>query len=57
MTPKELLYVEDALSHAQFLMTQCREAAGQLRDGKLRAEVQQMIRRNETVFDKFYGLV
>ena len=30
MSPKELLYIEDALSHTQFLMNQCREAANQL---------------------------
>ena len=24
MSPKELLYIEDALGHTQFLMTQCR---------------------------------
>lgn len=57
MSPKELLYVEDALGHAQFLTTQCREAAGQLRDPKLRAQAQQLAARNETLFNKFYGLV
>jgi len=57
MSPKELLYVEDALGHAQFLATQCREAAQQLRDPKLRAQVQEMISRNEQIFGKFYGLV
>lgn len=57
MSPKELLYVEDALGHAQFLTTQCREAAQQLRDPKLRAQVQEMVSRNEQVFGKFYGLV
>ena len=30
MSPKELLYIEDALGHTQFLMTQCRTAASQL---------------------------
>ena len=24
MSPKELLYIEDALGHTQYLMTQCR---------------------------------
>ena len=27
MSPKELLYIDDALGHTQFLMTQCREPA------------------------------
>lgn len=57
MSPKELLYVEDALGHVQFLTNQCREAANQLRDPKLRAQVQQYVQRNESLFDKFYGLV
>ena len=26
MSPKELLYIEDALGHTQYLMTQCRTA-------------------------------
>ena len=30
MTPKELLYIEDALGHTKFLMTQCSLAANQL---------------------------
>ena len=35
MSPKELLYIEDALGHAQYLMTQCRTAASQLTDPAL----------------------
>jgi len=57
MTPKELLYVEDALGHAQFLTTQCRAAANQLSDAQLRTQVQQLISCNEKTFEKFYGLV
>jgi len=26
MSPKELLYLEDALSHEQFMQTQCQQA-------------------------------
>ena len=26
MSPKELLYIEDALGHEQFLMAQCQDA-------------------------------
>ena len=35
MSPKELLYIEDALSHTQFMMNQCRDAANQLTDPAL----------------------
>ena len=30
MSPKELLYIEDALGHEQFLMAQCHSAHKQL---------------------------
>ncbi|MBQ1741935.1 MAG: hypothetical protein II045_02455 [Oscillospiraceae bacterium] len=57
MSPKELMYVEDALSHAQFLTAQCRSAAQELTDPKLRTHVQQLISQNEQCFGKFYDLV
>ena len=41
MSPKELLYIEDALGHTQYLMTQCRTAASQLTDPVLRQQAQQ----------------
>ncbi len=57
MSPKELMYVEDALSHAQFLTAQCRSAAQELTDPKLKTHVQQLISQNEQCFGKFYDLV
>ena len=39
MTPKELLYIEDALGHTRFLMTQCSMAANQLTDPELKRRV------------------
>ena len=30
MSPKELLYIDDALGHEQFLIAQCQEADQQL---------------------------
>ncbi len=57
MTPKELMYVEDALSHAQFLTQQCREAASQLQDPSLQQQVQQLVDKNQQVFKQFYSLV
>ena len=38
MSPKELLYIEDALGHTQFLISQCRTAANQLTDPALRQQ-------------------
>lgn len=57
MTSKELLYVDDALSHAQFLASQCRDAANTLQDPALRLQVQQMAERHCQIYQKFYNLV
>ena len=57
MTTKELLYVDDALSHSQLLATQFENAAGQLQDNSLRTQVQQMAQRHRQVYQQFYDLV
>jgi len=57
MTSKELLYVDDALSHAQFLATQCQNAANSLQDPTLRLQAQQMADRHCQLYQKFYNLV
>ncbi|MCC8047815.1 MAG: hypothetical protein LUE06_04995 [Oscillospiraceae bacterium] len=57
MTPKEILYVEDALGHAQFLTQQCREAAGKLQDKTLKQQAQQLAEKNQQIFGRFYSLV
>ena len=57
MTPKELLYLDDALSHVQFLTTQCNNAAAQLQDPTLRLQVQQMAQRHTQIFNTFYNIV
>ena len=57
MSPKELLYIEDALGHTQFLVKQCQEAANTLTDPILRQQAQQLAAGNQRLFDSFYGLV
>ena len=57
MSPKELLYIEDALGHTQFLMTQCRTAASQLTDPALRNEAQRLVTEHQKLFASFYNLV
>ena len=57
MSPKELLYSEDALGHIQFLMTQCRTAASQLTDPALRGSAQRMVAEHQKLFASFYNLV
>ena len=57
MSPKELLYIEDALGHTQFLVKQCEDAAAKLGDPALRARAQQLAGINRDLFTKFYNLV
>jgi hypothetical protein len=57
MTNKELLYVDDALSHAQFLTTQCQNAANTLQDAALKLQAQQMADRHRQVYQNFYNLM
>lgn len=57
MTTKELLYVDDALSHAQFLATQFQNAADQLQDTTLRMQAQQMADRHRRIYQNFYKLM
>jgi len=57
MSPKELLYIDDALGHEQFLITQCREAAGALQDPVLKSCVQRMQKAHQDLFTQFYQLV
>lgn len=57
MTPKEILYVEDALGHAQFLTQQNEAAAGRLTDPALKQLTEQLAGKNQTIFQSFYSLV
>ena len=57
MSPKELLYIEDALGHAQFLTTQCREAAATLTDPALRQQASGLADSCQALFNRFYSLV
>lgn len=57
MSTKELLYIEDALSHAQFLSTQCQTAVSQLKDQQLKTEAQNFLDKHKQIFGQFYNLV
>ena len=57
MTPKEVMYVEDALGHAQFLKTQCQDAVDALQDANLKRMAQQWLQENQNIFRSFYSLV
>lgn len=57
MSPKELLYIDDALGHEKFLITQCQQAAETLTDPQLRECVQRMGKAHQELFNQFYHLV
>ena len=57
MSPKELLYVEDALGHEKFLKAQCQQAMSCLQDPELKNFVQQMMQKHQELFGRFYQLV
>lgn len=57
MTAKELLYVDDALSHAQILTSQLQCAANDLQDADLKQKVAQLANTTRSIYQKFYDLV
>ena len=57
MSPKELLYIEDALGHEQFLMAQCQDAENALTDPQLKACVRQLHGAHQQLFNNLMNLV
>lgn len=57
MTTKELLYIEDALGHAKYFQTKCRETVNQIQDTELKSFVESMTQKHEQIFKNFYGLL
>lgn len=57
MSPKELLYIEDTLGHAQFMQQKCKETVSALQDTELKNCVEQLAAKNAELFSRFYRLV
>ena len=57
MSPKELLYIEDALGHEKQMSSSCTDFAAQLQDAELRSFVQQIATKHNENFNRFYGLL
>lgn len=57
MSPKELSYVEDALSHTSFMKTKCSDTIQNLSDEDLKQFVQSMVTKHSQMFSQFYNLV
>lgn len=57
MSPKELLYIEDALGHETQIKTTCNQASQQLQDADLKNLATQIADKHAQCFNKFYGLL
>lgn len=57
MSPKELLYIEDALGHEQIIKAQCEHAVQYLQDGELKKCAEQLCTKHQELFKNFYSLV
>ena len=57
MSPKELLYIDDALGHEQQIKACCNEAVNQLEDNDLKTFVSDLCQRHTQAFNRFYNLL
>ena len=57
MSPKELLYLDDALGHEQFLIAQCGEAEAALSDPLLKHCVKRLQNAHRQIFNQLMALV
>lgn len=57
MTPKELLYIEDALGHHQQLQTSMKDLSCQLSDPELKTFVEGLASKQGQSFQQFYMLL
>ncbi|MBR2901323.1 MAG: hypothetical protein IKC39_03680 [Clostridia bacterium] len=57
MSPKELLYIEDALGHTKQVKTVCTDFSSQLGDTELSNFVADIAKKQQQTFDRFYNLL
>ena len=57
MSPKELLYLDDALGHEQFLIAQCGEAESALSDPQLKQCVRQLQNAHRQIFNQLIWVI
>ena len=57
MSPKELLYIEDALGHTEETKKCCTDFANQVQDPALRTLLSDISQKQSGLFAKFYGLL
>lgn len=57
MSPKELLYVEDALGHCQQIKKLCADSANSVTDPELKNLISSVAQKHAECFNRFYGLL
>lgn len=57
MSPKELLYIEDALGHDVEMKAVCKDAVSNLQDEDLKKFVNEISQNHMQCFNRFYGLL
>ncbi len=57
MSPKELLYIEDALGHDVQIKATCTAAASTLQDADLKSFVDSIAQEHTRCFNRLYGLL
>lgn len=57
MSPKELLYIEDALGHEQQIKCLCTDSANKVQDPELKNLITTIAQRHTQCFNRFYGLL
>ena len=57
MTSKELLYVEDALGHEEFMKTCSKKTSSQIKDNVLSTYIAELEQKHNELFNKFKGLL
>lgn len=57
MTSKELLYIEDALGHENFMKSCSQKTSAQLKDPTLSAYVGELEKKHTELFNKFFNLL
>lgn len=57
MSPKELLYIDDALGHATQMKAACTDFASKLQDPELKNFVTSIAQNKSQCISRFYGLL
>ena len=57
MSPKELLYIDDALGHETQMKAACTDFASKLQDSELRNFVSSIAQNKSQCINRFYGLL